>query len=247
MKIIIMKKTDIIIPIVLFTFATSGSSQGFVNLDFESANVSGYSPNSSDVPVSDALPGWTAYYSNSGGSILASEVWYDGISLGGSMISIIDANAGSFAPIQGTYSAFLFGGGSVSSLYSASISQTGVVPVGTETLLFDAYVSGASFEVTLGGQTITMTPLQVFPDYTLYSGSIPANLVGRSETLTFTEPPATASQPSMFELDDIQFSSSAVPEPSTLSLSTLGVFFLAWQLRRKRISLLTFYAGERKL
>ena len=34
----------------------------FVNLDFESANVSGYPPNSSNVPTNSAIPGWSASY-----------------------------------------------------------------------------------------------------------------------------------------------------------------------------------------
>ena len=38
-----------------------GFSQGFVNLDFESANLSGYSSPAGGVLTSDAIPGWTAY------------------------------------------------------------------------------------------------------------------------------------------------------------------------------------------
>jgi len=227
-----MKKTIAILPVVVLALIQSAHSQGFINLNFESANVSGYSPDSSDVPTTSALPGWTVYYSNSSGTNAATQVWYDGISLGGAIISIIDTNAPSFSPIQGKYSAFLFGGGTSENLLSASISQTGLVPVGTQSLLFDAYVSGNSFNVMLGGQTINMTPLQTFANYTLYGGNIPSNFAGQSELLSFTEPPATGTQPSMFELDNIQFSSSVVPEPSTLALCALGGLFLAWRNRR---------------
>jgi hypothetical protein len=233
MKEINMKKINAILPIVLLGLVQNGLSQGFVNLNFESANVSGYSPDSSDVPTTSALPGWTAYYSNSSVTNTANQVWYDGISLGGAIISVIDTNAPSFSPLQGKYSAFLFGGGTSGNLLSASISQTGVVPAGTESLLFDAYVFGASFTVTLGGQTINMTPLQTFSNYTLYGGNIPSDLAGISEALTFTEPPAVSSQPSMFELDNIQFSPSSVPEPSTLALAAVGGLFLAWQWKRR--------------
>jgi hypothetical protein len=192
----------------------------FVNLNFESANVVGFPPDSSDVPTSDALPGWTALY----GSTATSEVWYDGISLGGAMVSVIDANAPAFAPLQGTYSAFLFGGAAPppgsSGFVSAGLSQTAVVPAGTQSLQFDGYVSGAPFVVTLGGQTINMTALETFPNtgsyppYTLYGGNIPSAFAGQTETLSFTEPPATGVQPSMFELDNISFSTQSIPEPS---------------------------------
>ncbi len=201
-----------------------------MNLNFENANISGYSPGSSDVPITSALPGWNGYYINSSGAIPETQVWYDGVSLGGVMISVIDTNAPAVTPLQGQYSAFLFGGvGIDDQLYSAQISQTGLVPADTESLLFDAYVSSAAIIVTLGGQTIAMTPLQTFSNYTLYGGNIPLDLTDQSETLSFTEPPASGTQPSMFELDNIQFSSSPVPEPSVLGLSALGGLLFVWR------------------
>jgi hypothetical protein len=221
----------ILTSIPLLLACQSGFSQGFVNLNFESANVSGYAPDSSDVPITSALPGWSANLINSGSTSPVTQVWYDGISLGGALISVIDTNAPSFSPIQGRYSAFLFGGlGPDGQLHSAQIRQTGVVPVGTQSLLLDAYVSGASFTVTLGGQIINMIPLQTFANYTLYGGSIPSGVAGQSEMLGFTEPPSAGTQPSMFELDNIQFSSSPIPEPSEFALVALGT--LLFTLRR---------------
>ena len=148
MKGMTMKKTSVILLVVLLTL-DGGHSQGFINLNFESANVSGYSPNSS-IPIADGLPGWSASLFNSGTTNTLTQIVYDGISLGGPGVSVIDTNAPAFGPLQGKYSAFLFGGGTSGNLLSASISQTGVVPVGTESLMLDAYVYGASFSVTLG-------------------------------------------------------------------------------------------------
>jgi len=204
----------------------------FQNLGFEAANVSGYSPGSSNVPMTNALPGWSGYYSTASVTNQAT-AWYDGISLGGAIISVIDSNAPAFRPLQGSFSAFLFGGGN-GPLYSSTISQTGLVPTGTESLRFDAYVSGAPFVVTLGGQTISMTPLQAFSNYTLYGGNVPATLSGQIATLTFTEPPATGVQPSMFELDNIQFSNQPTPEPSVFAVSVLGALLVGWRALRRR-------------
>ncbi|HEV2331296.1 MAG TPA: PEP-CTERM sorting domain-containing protein [Verrucomicrobiae bacterium] len=207
-------------------------SQEFINLNFESANIPNGTSAGSNIPIGDGLPGWTALFSSGAGTDQTTQVVYDGISLGGYQISIIDSNAPVFNPIQGNYSAFLFGGGEASPV-SATISQTGLVPSGTESILFDAYESEASFIVSLGGQTLNVTPLQTFSHYTLYGGNIPASLAGEVETLSFTEPPATGGPPSFFELDNIQFSSSPVPEPGTLALCALGCLSLVCRWRRK--------------
>lgn len=58
MKKITMKEYSFVV-VGTITAATGilARGQGFVNLDFESANLSGYSPGS--VPATDAIPGWT--------------------------------------------------------------------------------------------------------------------------------------------------------------------------------------------
>jgi hypothetical protein len=220
--------------LVAFIQILDAKAQGtFENLDFESADVTLYAPNSTDVPVSSALSGWNVFY----GSTQTSQMCYDAISLASAEVSVIDDKAAVFAPLQGTYSAFLFGGVEFpSGLESVGISQTGLVPAGTKSLQFDGYVFGASFSVTLGGQTINMTPLEMFPQngaipaYALYGGNIPASFAGQAETLTFTEPPATGVQPSEFELDSISFSPSSVtvtPESSPIMLTAIGGILFA--------------------
>jgi hypothetical protein len=193
----------------------SAQAQGFVNLNFEMANVAGYSPDTL-IPITAALPGWSGFYQNS----QTSQVGYDFVSLGAAVISVIDNNSQpDIGPLVGNYSADLFGGAG----QSASISQTGLVPAGTESLLFDAYDYGAPFIVTLGGQAINVSPLQAFQNYTVYGGDIPSSLAGQIETLSFTEPPPAIGGPSMFELDDISFSTNApTPEPSIVALTAIG-------------------------
>jgi hypothetical protein len=202
----------------------------FENLDFESANIPSMASVNSLIPVSEALPGWSAFFVYSGGDLPQTQVSYDGISLGGAVISIVDANepVPDYGPLQGNYSAFLFGGPRASAEESAGISQTGLVPSGTASLLVDAYVSGASFTVTLGGQTIDMVPLESFVHYTLWGGNIPSGMAGQSETLSFVEPASAAVAPTMLELDDISFSPITVtPEPGPLALMGIGGLLFA--------------------
>jgi hypothetical protein len=134
----------------------------FQDLNFESANVSGYSPGNS-VPVSDAFHGWSAYFSSGTTTYPQSEVSLDGISTGGAVISLIDDNASPVAPLQGNYSAFLFGGGyGVNEvLASASISQTATILAGTQSITMDAWTYDASPIVAINGVAVNMIPLPV--------------------------------------------------------------------------------------
>src|ERR1035437_4309741 len=180
-------KTKLITIVLVLTGTWCGFSQGFVNLNFESANVSGYSP-LDFVPIANALPGWSA----SEGIIV-----YDGISTGGAFISIVDTNAifRSMGPLQGRYSVWLFGAGGV----SETISQTGLVPTGMASLLFAASASSATFIVTLGGQILNVIPMQIFSNYTLYGADI-SPFAGQVATLSFTEPPAQLGSPAGIQI-----------------------------------------------
>ena len=196
-----------------------GFSQSFVNLDFESANIAPGTPINSGVSTTDALPGWA----------VTAQVGYDFLSGGGAIISIVDTNlGGEFAPLQGQYSAMLFGGEGG----ATTLSQTGTVPIGTKSLQVDLTGRDVSLLiVSMGGQTIQLSPLATFSNYTQYGGDI-SSFAGQMTTLGFTEQPPAGVPPSVLELDDIQFSVSPVPEPRTLALFATGAFLLA--LRRRR-------------
>src|SRR5690348_7801569 len=85
------------------TYAQGTSA--FQNLDFESANLSGF-PIGSRVPIGAALPGWSGWT----GTSPLSEVLYDGININGGAISIMDSLTPVFyPPLQGNYSALLMG------------------------------------------------------------------------------------------------------------------------------------------
>jgi hypothetical protein len=112
-----------------------------------------------------------------------------------------------------------------------------VVPAGTKSLLIDAVAlfSGDSFTVTLGNQTVNMVSVEGFRNED-YGGSIPSNLVGQSETLTITALPPAGVPPSMLEFDNIQFSSTSIPEPGVIGLSAVGGLLLAWRRWRKPVN-----------
>jgi hypothetical protein len=218
------RKTFVILSLALLASSAGIYAQGtFQNLDFESANIPNATQPGSLVPVGMALPGWSVNVGSVSNGIVT--IPYDSISLGGALISVLDTNAGlGFVPLQGKYTAALFGGSST----AATIDQTGLVPIGSQSLQLAVYSVGAPFVVMLGGQTINMVPLsQVtrtgFPaSYTIYGGDISSSLAGQMEQLSISELTPAGTPPSELFLDDIIFSPSMVPEPSTFGLFCIG-------------------------
>jgi len=224
-----VKTACAILAAALFLAGVPGAfAQGFLNLNFEAANVTGYAPGSSSVPTADAFPGWQAFY----GDVQATEVWYDNISGGGNLISIWDTNTPGTFPIQGKFAAALFASPSTPS----SISQSALVPLGAKSMLFDMYLENGGVSVTLGGQPLSLMPIgdgntPGYP-YTIYDADISA-FADQVEELTFTS--LAGGEPNGFILDNIQFSSTPVPEPGTLALAALGLSLLGF-LRRQNSS-----------
>ena len=218
-----MKSTRVLV-IALLTGTQTGFSQGtFQDLNFEEANPGA----GSSAP--NLFPGWQVFYGSTQGSV----VGYDTVSTGGALISIQDDKYG-YVPIQGNYTAFLQSASIGVPLESISValSQTGIVPTGTESIQLDASeANDGSFVVALGGDTISMVPLQTISGYTLYGGNISA-WAGKDATLSITQlAPPTANgeySPSLLELDDINFSPiGVVPEPDPLVLMGMGAALVA--------------------
>lgn len=93
--------------ITIFCVQGKALAQGsFQNLDFEAASVSGYAPGA-DIPIALAVPGWTCSYYNAATSETYtgfSNIWYDGVSLGGYAISVNDSDLyPGYLPLQGSY------------------------------------------------------------------------------------------------------------------------------------------------
>jgi hypothetical protein len=229
--------------LVLLSGTLAVRAQGsFQNLEFESANVTGYPVNSYEVPIDSAMPGWSgSYASTQFGSSQALVVGYDFISLGAARMTIVDPNAPQLrslywtsAPLEGDYSVALFGQG-LSSPTATTISQTAIVPSWAKSLQARMVWTLAAPVVAPGGQTLTMVPLQTLPDYTLYGADI-STLAGQLSTLSFTEPPPTVGTPSSLLLDDIVFSPQVIPEPGAVGLLGLCAGLYLWSRRRKHIT-----------
>jgi hypothetical protein len=226
-------KFTVTVCCLLAASACYGFSQGFVNLDFESANVSSYPPNSA-VPVGDAIPGWTAYI----GSTELTTIGYDVPQSGLANVIIEDANFmnGTFA-IQGQYSIDLQPGVQLSNgsfqEVNASISQTGLVPVGTKSLTFDVETFGDTpFSISLGGTPLPLIELGKYVNnagvqYVEWGANI-GNYAGQTEPLTVT---TGVNENSSLTFDSFAFSptfATPVPEPSKWGLFTLSSLFFAW-------------------
>jgi PEP-CTERM motif len=220
-----MKIANVVLVIGTLVASPLGHAQGFMNLDFENAVIVPDSSHPNEVFANSAIPGWTAYV----GSTPQTSIVYNTVSLGATSIAILGAT-GVPSSLSGAYSIDLYGGQTAT---SASISQTGLVPVGTQSILFKAHYSGppgGTLLVSLGGQGIAFSPISSTANYTIYGGDVSA-FAGQAEQLVFAAPQGANNY---WNLDDIQFSSQAVPEPSTLALSVLGALALVSRFVRRK-------------
>jgi hypothetical protein len=212
----------------------------FQNLDFEEANIGPNTGQPREVSVANALPGWTVDYTDAVHSFQETAIPINYLTLGGVTASIMANGYPSdttLAPIDGNYSVLLSWGGQSEGSSElpavASISQTGQIPLGTQSLLFAAqwYAPGPSSpDVSIGGDTLTLFPVgggtgENGVSYTTWGANVSV-WAGQTEQLTFS------SGEGNLLLDDISFSPTAViPEPDPLALMGLGGLLLA-QYRR---------------
>lgn len=195
--------------------ACGAFAQGtFQNLDFEAANVVPISGQPYAVTAANALPDWTVNY----GVVQQTQIYYNDPSLGGTAVTL-EANGypGTVsAVVDGNFSVLLQGG-----QVAASISQTGQIPSGTQSLLFESGTfSFVSPEVSIGSDVLTLFPLTTHGNFTTYGANIPS-FAGATEQLTFTVPPDYGA----YVFDDISFSPNPItvtPEPDPVILMGIG-------------------------
>src|SRR6266516_7738043 len=164
-------KNNTALILALFLVAPSARTQGsFQNLGFEAAHLTPIPPGEHGpfVPIDQALPGWSGFL----GTQQVASVWQNDFSVGGANISILGPNWPLNGIIEGQYSVVLQAGSKFASFVDASISQTGLIPIGTESIQLKVY--GSDFSLSFAGQNIPLIPLSAGSNYTLYGGDIAA-------------------------------------------------------------------------
>jgi hypothetical protein len=208
----------------------------FQNLDFELANLPVIPTNQvgSFVSIGDGMPGWNAFL----GTSQQTQVLHNNLSFGSADVAIFGPNFPYYI-IEGDYTAALTGGRDPdhpSSPMDASISQVGVVSPLARSLWIEAGTAGppgGNFVVSLAGTPVTMLPLSVGPNYTLYGGDITA-MAGLTAELKITAPANLLPSLNFVTIDGIQFSDQPIPEPSVFGLSALGALLLGWRVLGRR-------------
>jgi hypothetical protein len=222
------KNTIIMFVVALFVFRQNGLSQGFVNLNFEAAQLSAYGSGPALVPTNNAIPGWIASFPNPDyGAQQSATIAYDTVSIGGAAIIIFDTNSLSYAPIQGRYSILLQGEyrPGLNTGNAAEIAQTGLVPVTAQSLIFWGSFGGDM--LLFNNQIVSYAAVGSGNNYTIYQADI-SEFAGQTGTLGFLAPVNGGAI-----LDNIQFSSTSVPEPSMFALAALGGLLLGFRRRKK--------------
>jgi hypothetical protein len=219
----------------LFLLCQSGLAQSFVNLNFEQSTIVTSTPSGEGFNYGIAnVSGWTEYYgygdSNySGGMTVA----YNDPTLDLAGVSLVDTSL-PWPAIQGMYSILLYGGTSIpeDGTNGAAIGQMGRIPFSTRSITY--WSNGGPLQVTFNGQILPSIALSSTPNYTIFGADISA-YVGKTGELLFTAPwPADGGEYDI--LDNIQFSSSPIPEPGTFSLYALGGLLFGLGSLRKLIS-----------
>ncbi len=202
------------------TFVGDGT---FVNLDFEQGNVP--AGHFSAVPVSQALPGWTAYL----GDTPVTSILPNDVSLSGASVSIITPQWGAGTVFQGNYMVLIQAAEYPSSLSptTAAIAQTGQIPSNAQFIVFEAKTSG--LELTFNGSPLTVSSSSPHGSYTVYEAGV-SSFAGQTGELRFTCPQVTGF--GSIYLDDIGFYAVSAPEPGSLALLAAGGLILALGQRR---------------
>ena len=230
-----MKTIKSKILILLFILlARCGVAQGFVNLDFEDATIPLTPVGGSTYPAdpAQAFPGWTVGANSSG---FYTAIIYNSLSLGAPAVDLMGPNfpnAAGYTPLQGSYSVLLQYFGIAGE--PPTLSQTALVPADAQSISFlvppgqnGIYPNYAV--VSLNGVDIPLMPIaggRVGGNISSFAGSV--------AQLTFSTINAGVNSGVFVYFDDIQFSSTVVPEPSEFALGALGALLLAFRCRNLR-------------
>ena len=198
--------------------------QGFVNLGFENTTLTPIlvNPLSGYYATNATVPGWDwSPHGTFGNGDPNTTVAFNNLALDAPYVTLHGTNDPyGYTAIRGKYSILLQGGSPfVSSASYASIGQTGQIPSTAASIIY----WGGALQVTFNGQPLAFNAISNAPNYTIWGADILA-YAGQTGQLLFTTPWQTSAF-----LDNIQFSSSPVPEPSILSLLSICFPFVVWR------------------
>jgi hypothetical protein len=240
---------SVVIP---FAFLQVAFGQGFQNLDFEMATVSpapsGYTPLNARPPISaaDALPYWTVRLDET----VSTAIWGAPDALDETSVALVSGGTyPNYTPLQGAFSVQLYAYADVPAGYyhNASLSQTGLIPTGTRSIQFlvlsppVAGIYPANPAVMINGIPISIFSLSTSGGVITMAGDVSA-FAGTTATLSILSAGVSGSpylNENIFALDNIQFSTTAVPEPSTFALTAPGGLLLGFR-RWKKLALPRF-------
>ena len=223
-----MKIPSIIFAIAVLLLAEAGFAQNFVNLNFESANVPTIllGQPSPGVSSTNGIPGWTPYFNGQP----VSQIAHNDDSIGGALIIIEGPDWFPSQILQGLYSVKIFGDSNLSgnseNTNTTAIGQAGQIPANALSLTFlGSFFFGV--QVMFNGQSLPYSAIGSGANYTIYGADISA-FAGQTGELRFFAPINASGL-----LDDIQFSTQPIPEPSGLALFDVSTLLFGFFRRRK--------------
>ena len=232
------------LSLAVFVVPQSSSAGPFINLGFEQATVVVNDPIYGLLDWNLALPGW----SPPSGQPDSSSVFYGIGHLGLSQyIMLTDGSANQFGgtkpqPLSGEYSLVIRG--SLEPEYgAASVLQTGDIPASAKAI--ELLVRGDQPEIYLGETQIPLAVVDVNGSIARYAGNISA-YAGTTSQLRISYPAGYPLPDDEFggnyqtfsgTIDNIQFTTRIIPEPTALMLAALGTvgWFAAWRRSRRRL------------
>ena len=211
------------------------AQSSFVNLGFESANVAPLPLGQlgGSVSIINGFPGWTGYVgTNQTSTVLHNQEYLDTAS-----ISILGPTYTAGPILGGQYTAFLQAGhdpnsGNVFDRISSTLAQSGMIPVGSQSIQITTDVNATSLQVVFQGSLVPMFAYEQGANYRIFAGNISSFAGSFSELRISALPVPFYNGFNRIYLDNIQFSTQSIPEPSTFALTGIGALLFAVFYRR---------------
>jgi hypothetical protein len=245
----------VVIAAAFCTSAICGKAQGFQNLDFESDLGSPINGNNDDPGAFYNLPGWKVSTVGDPGGASSGGVYYNYTITDGTDAYIIPAGGydvmtgEAIDPLQGNQSLALYASGLNGALASISISQTGTIPEGENSVSFLLGYFGTYdltpsqnpltyFSLSINGNYVPLAVTSVNGQVLTVAGNI-SQWAGQTVTLSIANGPLSDGAEAFGVIDDIAFSPQvvAVPEPSTFAPAAIaGCFGWLLTIRQRKLN-----------